>query len=217
MKYVSRNMYEAHALFYFGVVWYRSVFTISIRVSVLVLPSQWCHNEPDGVSNHQPPDCLRNRLFTRRSKKTSKLCVTGLCKGNSPVTGEFLLQRASSTENVSIWWRHHGDNHTIAAVPVKWPWKIWVNVPHEYQRTCNVTKQQNTKSIRLFFDNIYMLLFHPLLRPTCSKYRPGAVMYVQVWADVIRNVRRNLVILSSEHRKGIVWYFYVISTWRPLY
>ena len=25
----------------------------------------------------------------RRSKKTSKLCVTGLCEGNSPVTGEF--------------------------------------------------------------------------------------------------------------------------------
>ena len=28
--------------------------------------------------------CLLNRLFRRRSKKTSKLCVTGLCVGNSP-------------------------------------------------------------------------------------------------------------------------------------
>ena len=26
---------------------------------------------------------------------------------NSPVTGEFPPQRASNTENVSIWWRHH--------------------------------------------------------------------------------------------------------------
>ena len=43
----------------------------------------------------------------RRSKKTSKLCVTGLCEGNSPVTGEFLTQRASNAENVSIWWRRH--------------------------------------------------------------------------------------------------------------
>ena len=43
----------------------------------------------------------------RRSKKTSKLCVTGLCEGNSPVTGEFPAQRASNAENVSIWWRHH--------------------------------------------------------------------------------------------------------------
>ena len=43
----------------------------------------------------------------RRSKKTSKLRVTGLCEGNSPVTGEFPAQRASNAENVSIWWRHH--------------------------------------------------------------------------------------------------------------
>ena len=42
------------------------------------------HNEHDGVSNHQPPGCLLNRLFRRRSKKTSKLRVTCLCPGNSP-------------------------------------------------------------------------------------------------------------------------------------
>ena len=40
-------------------------------------------------------------------RKTSKLRVTGLCEGNSPVTGEFPAQRASYAENVSIWWRHH--------------------------------------------------------------------------------------------------------------
>ena len=32
---------------------------------------------------------LLNRLFRRRSKKEPKLRVTGLCEGNSPVTGEF--------------------------------------------------------------------------------------------------------------------------------
>ena len=36
------------------------------------------------ASNHQPHDCLFNRLFRRRSKKTSNLRVTGLCVGNSP-------------------------------------------------------------------------------------------------------------------------------------
>ena len=41
-------------------------------------------NDHDGVSNHQPPGCLLSRLFRRRSKKTSKLRVTGLCVGNSP-------------------------------------------------------------------------------------------------------------------------------------
>ena len=40
-------------------------------------------------------------------RKTSKLRVTCLFEGNSPVTGEFPAQRASNAENVSIWWRHH--------------------------------------------------------------------------------------------------------------
>ena len=53
---------------------------------------RWRHNGRDGVSNHQSRDCLLNRLFRRRSKKTSKLRVTGLCEGNSPGTGEFLAQ-----------------------------------------------------------------------------------------------------------------------------
>ena len=47
-------------------------------------PLEWRHNDNDGVSNHQPHGCLLNRLFRRRSKKTSKLRVTGLCVGNSP-------------------------------------------------------------------------------------------------------------------------------------
>ena len=67
---------------------------------------QWRHNGRDSVSNHQRHDCLLNRLFRRRSQKTSKLRVTGLCAGNSPVPGEYPAQRASNAENVSIWWRH---------------------------------------------------------------------------------------------------------------
>ena len=65
-------------------------------------PLQWRHNGRDSVSNHQPHDCSLNRLFRRRSKKTSKLRVTGLCAGNSPVTGEFPAQMASNAENGSI-------------------------------------------------------------------------------------------------------------------
>ena len=67
---------------------------------------QWRHNDRDGVSNHQPSNCSLNRLFRHRSKKTSKLRVTGLCAWNSPMTGESPAQRASSVEIVSIWWRH---------------------------------------------------------------------------------------------------------------
>ena len=48
------------------------------------LSLQWRHNGRDSVSNHQPRDCLLNRLFRRRSKKTSELRVTGLCVRISP-------------------------------------------------------------------------------------------------------------------------------------
>ena len=41
-------------------------------------------------------------LFKRRSKKISKLSVTGLYDGNSPVTGDFPAQMVSNAENVSI-------------------------------------------------------------------------------------------------------------------
>ena len=68
---------------------------------------QWRHSGHDCISNHRRLDCLFNRLFRRRSKKTSKSRVAGLCEGNSPVTGEFPAQRASNAENASNWWRHH--------------------------------------------------------------------------------------------------------------
>ena len=45
---------------------------------------RWRQNGRDSVSNHQPRHCLLSLLFGRRSKKTSKLRVTGLCVGTSP-------------------------------------------------------------------------------------------------------------------------------------
>ena len=50
----------------------------------------------------------------RRSKKISKLRVTGLCEDNSSVTGDFLAQMASNAENVLIWWRRHLYLHAVA-------------------------------------------------------------------------------------------------------
>ena len=54
------------------------------RVSSTIWLLQWRHNDHAGISNHQPHGCLLKRLFRGRSKKTSKLRVTGLCAGNSP-------------------------------------------------------------------------------------------------------------------------------------
>ena len=91
---------------------------------------RWHHNERDGVSNHQPHDCLFNRLFRRRSKKTSKFRVTGHCAGNSLVTGEFphmgavtrkmfpfddvIMESASNDESVSMSWRLRSPIWSIA-------------------------------------------------------------------------------------------------------
>ena len=49
--------------------------------SCMDLTLRWCHNEHDGVSNYRRLECLLSRLFMRRSKKTSKLCVTSLSLG----------------------------------------------------------------------------------------------------------------------------------------
>ena len=69
---------------------------------VHIITLQWRHNDSGGVLNHRRLDCLLNHLFRRRSKSTSKLRVTNLNEGNSPVTGEFPTQGASNAENVSI-------------------------------------------------------------------------------------------------------------------
>ena len=82
----------------------------------LFVALRWRHNGHDSVSNHQRHDCLLNCLSRRRSKKTSKLRVTGLCAGNWQETGEFPAQKASDAENVSIWWRHHGASTIITAM-----------------------------------------------------------------------------------------------------
>ena len=99
---------------------------------------RWRHNERDSVSNHQPHDCLRNRLFRRRSKKTSKLRLTGLCVGKSPGTDEFPAQMASYAENVSIWWRHHG---------------MFMVVIH-YNDITWVTRRPKSSVTRLFFHRL---------------------------------------------------------------
>ena len=74
--------------------------------SVYEFPLQCRHTERDCVSTHRHLDFLFNRLFRRRPKKTSKLRVTSLCKGNSP-------------RIFSIWWRHH------ALPQISGKWEYW--------------------------------------------------------------------------------------------
>ena len=105
---------------------YSMVVKTDVSYWISCLSLHWRHNGRDSVSNYQPHDCLLNRLFKRRSKKTSELRVTGLCAGNSPATGEFPTQMASYAENVSICWRHHVfgrcRSSSATVTPVKYEW-----------------------------------------------------------------------------------------------
>ena len=69
-------------------------------VTELGISLQWRHNEHNDVSNDRRIGCLLNRLFMRRSKKTSNSASLASVR---EFTGD---QRASGAENVSIWWRH---------------------------------------------------------------------------------------------------------------
>ena len=106
-RYSKIIQLQGWSLLCFGLFW----FALTYQGHFTAL--RWRHNGRDSVSN-QPPGCLLNRLFRRRSKKTSKLRVIDLCAGNSPGTGEFPAQMASNAENVSIWWHHHD-----------WYWNPW--------------------------------------------------------------------------------------------
>ena len=113
--------------------------TSSCQWVIIFTPSHWRHNDHGGVSNHQPHGCLLNRLFRRRSKKTSKLHVTGLCAGKSPGPVNS-PQSASNAENGSIWWRHHDERkykiHAFADIPIVTSYKAKceknVNCPQKY-------------------------------------------------------------------------------------
>ena len=84
-----RDHYDVIVMNTFRVV---SYWLASIKIYNLK-SFQWRHNGHDGVSNHQPHDCLLNRLFRYRSKKTSKPASLAFVRGihgwpvNSPHKG----------------------------------------------------------------------------------------------------------------------------------
>ena len=108
----------------------------SITQSIVCTPTSLCVHHYSGVimsTMAYQVTSLTSVYSTvysrRRSKKTLKLRVAGLCEVNSAVTGEFSAQRASNAENVSTWWRHHGTpslcvhpilTHGSAIGPERW-------------------------------------------------------------------------------------------------
>ena len=154
---------------------------------------RWRHNGHDGVSNHQPHDCLLNRLFRRRSKKTSKFRVTGHCAGNSPGTGEIPAQMASNAENVSIWWRLHGGlarSHGISSVNAIW----------------RLTRSPSVHHIYLIRATCWLL-------PMRWAYETPIVSYTSVLCRYLR--------LGELHNSSIwknrIWYKYARYTCGPIH
>ena len=78
---VHRHPTTYHQTLVISIIWLRVNFTYEIKQLLMIgdnaKPSQWRHNGREGVSNHRRPDGLRNRLFRRRSKKSS--LMTSLC------------------------------------------------------------------------------------------------------------------------------------------
>ena len=71
---------------------------------------QWRHNGRDGVSDHQPHHCLLNRLFMRRSKKTSSSASLAFVRGINRRPVNSPQKWPVTQKKVSIWWHHHDWN-----------------------------------------------------------------------------------------------------------
>ena len=137
---------------------------------------QWRHNELDGVLNHRRLGCLLNRWFRRRSKKASKLRITGLCEGNSPVTGEFPAQRASNAENVFIWWRHHECGQLSQRISPSWSRKLtaaWVTWKLSHARPKPLATAAQSHRAMGFVNAFFMPKTKPLRKLQLSWESPG--------------------------------------------
>ena len=77
---------------------------------------QWRHNDSECVSIAGASIVYSFVCSGEDWKETSKLRVTGLCEGNSPVSGEFPSKRASNAENDFTWWRHNEYMHDFKYV-----------------------------------------------------------------------------------------------------
>ena len=114
----------------------RVVFVTHIicdRIMSITRVTSWCHDEEkplewhhDGISNHQPHDCSLNRLFRRRSTKTTKLRVTGLCVGNSPVNSAHkgpLTRKMFPFEDVIM---HYKETHSVLLATCQGSRLLWI-------------------------------------------------------------------------------------------
>ena len=138
--------------------------------------------------NHQPNDCLLNHLFRLRWKKTSKFCITELCAGNSPVTGEFPTQRASNTENGSIWWHHHArESYGVSIMSMLEKIDQLISAPHD-SRILIIVYMVHPKKCRQHFQIHFLqqktLQFHWNVCPQRSKPINNSLANMEQWFSI---------------------------------
>ena len=80
-----------------------------------------------------------NVFFQRRSKKTSKLRVTGLCEGNSPVTGQFRKKRF-----------HLMTSSCVVVV------RGWTRQQQEIKRVADITTFLRTNAFQWLEGGVYL-------------------------------------------------------------
>ena len=66
----------------------------------------------------------------------------------------FMVRQISIYSYLSMSLHWHWGNHMIAPVPVKQPWKIWVNTSYEYQQTDDIITKQSTIKPYVYLWNI---------------------------------------------------------------
>ena len=86
----------------------------------------WRHN----VSNHRQFHCLLNSLLKLRTKKISKIRITGPLWGEQTLTGGFPSQRASDSKSITMSWRHHvpTEMSTVALSS----WRVWMKTNQKF-------------------------------------------------------------------------------------
>ena len=69
-----------------------TIVLTGLKNKLPMLLLQWRHKE-----------CAESQITSVSNVYSTVCCVTGLCEGNSPVTDDFPIERASNAKNVFIW------------------------------------------------------------------------------------------------------------------
>ena len=108
-------------------------------------------------------------VYSGTDEKTSKLHVTGLCEGNSPMTGEFphkgpVTRKMFPFDDVIMWW--------FTLIPFA-SWFLLPALPLNYALSCSengLVPQERIKTI--FSQNKHIFKQKMSLKMVSAKYRP---------------------------------------------